>query len=782
MGEHIEYPIRGTLPRLEAGRGDDERQLVGQADELNRIVDYVLEHGEGRFLISGFSGVGKSSFVDRAVTSIRSGLANPSADLARSIVVTELSAQSLADPGIIGKRLIWHLRWEVSEGRVHMRDGARDRLIQAFDGVAASSREQTAQTGREVGAKADVKSLASLGMTATHSTQTQVKSVYVPYDVQTSLLELGQLLRDIKEYRSISAAHRLRRWLPALFTPAPAPLPIVIIDRIADWNVLRELGNLFAVRGTVFMVVVPPEVRSAWRARLEMGHEDLPSFQDVYLSCMWDELPEFLETCLELRAADAAAREFYQHLVGFLTFTSAGVHRQCLEVLHRHQRIESGRRVVRFDQRDLQTIRFFDSIYRIIERRENDILSEFVSSFSEADRDQARRFVLLHARDVVARGAVPATGGSFVTRVAEALRPPGAEVIEDALLRVLVQEGVLAADAHVLSLSAAARSRVAEGRAILGTGILPRPTLTTLLPTMPDRPAAAPPPRGAPDSELVGKVIADRYHVLRKVGEGGMGRVYLAEHVKMGRRVALKVMHEAMSFDRDAVLRFQREASTAAAISHPNIATIYDFGEADNHLIYLAMEFVEGISLGRLIAGTGALPIPRAVALAQQIAAALTAAHSSQVIHRDLKPDNVLVARGADGTEQVKVVDFGIAKTAGRSANLTQTGFMVGTPDYMSPEQIAGGVLDARTDLYSLGCILYEMLTGVRPFAGSPQENLFKRLTEAAPHPRATNAAIPEALDALVVHSLAREPAQRIASATEFTIALADFQTPRLTI
>ncbi|HTD62013.1 MAG TPA: serine/threonine-protein kinase, partial [Gemmatimonadaceae bacterium] len=218
-------------------------------------------------------------------------------------------------------------------------------------------------------------------------------------------------------------------------------------------------------------------------------------------------------------------------------------------------------------------------------------------------------------------------------------------------------------------------------------------------------------------ADLVGQVVAERYHVLQKLGEGGMGQVYLAEHVRMARRCAVKVMSPNLTRDPDAVSRFNREAANASRITHPNVAAIYDFGETSDGLIYLAMEFVDGEPLTKLIQRLGALPLARAVNIARQTADALTVAHELGIVHRDLKPDNIMIGRGREGADMVKVVDFGIAKASQNEAQkVTKTGLVVGTPEYMSPEQLAGDKLDGRSDVYSLGLVTFVMLTGKLPF------------------------------------------------------------------
>jgi len=272
--------------------------------------------------------------------------------------------------------------------------------------------------------------------------------------------------------------------------------------------------------------------------------------------------------------------------------------------------------------------------------------------------------------------------------------------------------------------------------------------------------------------DLVGSIIADRYHVMKKLGEGGMGAVYLAEHVKMGRKSAVKVMNPGMANDPDAISRFNREAANASRINHPNVCAVYDFGETPDGMIYLAMEFIEGPSLTKVISDAGALPPRRAADITRQAADALAVAHDMGIVHRDLKPDNIMIAAGRDGTDIVKVVDFGIAKAANSEAQkVTKTGLVVGTPEYMSPEQLAGDKLDGRSDLYSLALVAYNMLTGKLPFpADTVQESMIKRLTDE-PLPLATSK--PETswspeVQAVMDRALARDLASRYQTAAEF--------------
>jgi len=273
-------------------------------------------------------------------------------------------------------------------------------------------------------------------------------------------------------------------------------------------------------------------------------------------------------------------------------------------------------------------------------------------------------------------------------------------------------------------------------------------------------------------SDLMGSVVADRYHILKKLGEGGMGQVYLAEHVKMGRKSALKVMNPGMNQDADAIARFNREASNASRLNHPNICAIYDFGETPDGLIYLAMEFIEGTSLTSLVEKNGALPPARAASIIHQSADALQVAHDAGIVHRDLKPDNIMIAKNRDGTDLAKVVDFGIAKAHSSDAQkVTKTGLVVGTPEYMSPEQLAGDKLDGRSDIYSLALVAFNCLTGKLPFpAESAQEAMIARLVEQ-PKTLAEmkpDVAWPADVQAVMDKALSRDANERYQSAAQF--------------
>jgi serine/threonine-protein kinase len=256
-------------------------------------------------------------------------------------------------------------------------------------------------------------------------------------------------------------------------------------------------------------------------------------------------------------------------------------------------------------------------------------------------------------------------------------------------------------------------------------------------------------------------LIDGRYRIQRKLGAGGMADVYLAEDQELGRRVAIKILNDRHANDDQFIERFRREAKNAAALNHPNIVSIYDRGNAED-TYYIAMEFLDGRSLKELIVGRGAAPVNVAIEYTRQILSALRFAHRHGIVHRDIKPHNVLV----DGEGRLKVTDFGIARAG--TSQMTETGSIVGTAQYLSPEQAQGTEVDQRSDLYSLGIVLYELLTGKTPFEGdTPVEIAMKHLSNAPKPPSKLRPDIPPELDMVVLRALAKSPDDRYQSADE---------------
>ncbi len=264
----------------------------------------------------------------------------------------------------------------------------------------------------------------------------------------------------------------------------------------------------------------------------------------------------------------------------------------------------------------------------------------------------------------------------------------------------------------------------------------------------------------------IGDVLAKRYQLTGVLGEGGMGAVYEATQLDLGRPVALKVLHGGAGNEADALIRFQREARVTAALHHPGAVKIFDFGRDELGRFFLVMEKLRGAPLRALVEPElPLLALGRTVDIVSQVASVLIAAHEIGLVHRDLKPENVFLERNQDGTDRVVVVDFGLAYIADRpdATRMTKEGMIVGTPAYMSPEQCAGRVVGPPTDVYALGCMLYEMVVGVTPFEGMSFQLLIKHAYEDAPPPsrRRSDVYVPRVLEELILEMLAKAPEAR---------------------
>ncbi len=287
--------------------------------------------------------------------------------------------------------------------------------------------------------------------------------------------------------------------------------------------------------------------------------------------------------------------------------------------------------------------------------------------------------------------------------------------------------------------------------------------------------------QGSGDADpLVGRVLGGRYRLEQRLGQGGMGTVYRALHTLMDKPIALKILRSEMAADNEAVARFHREARSASRLDHDHCIRVTDFGQSDDGLLYLVMELLDGVSLGQVIR-RGPVPSARAAAIGAAIAEALEHAHDAGIIHRDLKPDNVFLARRPRGRELVKVLDFGLAKLVHDGAlgpSITRDGTVFGTPEYMAPEQAEGEKLDGRTDIYALGIILYQLVTGDVPFRATNFVALLTKQVSEKPTPpreRRPDLDIPEGLEEVILRCIAKSAGDRYATAHELAEALEPF-------
>jgi serine/threonine protein kinase len=280
-----------------------------------------------------------------------------------------------------------------------------------------------------------------------------------------------------------------------------------------------------------------------------------------------------------------------------------------------------------------------------------------------------------------------------------------------------------------------------------------------------------------PGAALVGAVLSNSYEITRLIGQGGMGAVYEGRHLRLGQRIAIKVMAGDLATSREALARFRREAEITSQIRHPHIVHVFDFGSARSGEPFLVMEYLDGEDLDHRISRLGHLPPAAAVHIVMQTAAALAAAHAKGIVHRDLKPANIFLLELEGEADFVKVVDFGISKVKAATTKLTRSSVVMGTPDYMSPEQARGKVdeIDHRTDQWALAAITYEMLCGRPPFAGDDVGAVLYQVTREDPEPLSKRVrGLPSGMEAVVARALSKRPGDRFPSIVAFSKALSE--------
>ncbi len=348
-------------------------------------------------------------------------------------------------------------------------------------------------------------------------------------------------------------------------------------------------------------------------------------------------------------------------------------------------------------------------------------------------------------------------------------------------VRDLTGEQLMAIDGEVLERGALEPgSRLRLGPLELELGVLGAPRHAVGQTTGGVAPAPNP---AVTATNLTGMVVDGRYEVISKLASGGMGDVYRARHVELGKLMVLKVMRPHLSDDPDIVARFKREAVSASRIGHQNIVDISDFGRTPDGRFYFVMEYLDGVTLKHLLARSGAQPLDRVLHLTVQVARALVAAHAQQIVHRDLKPENLMVLQRPGQVDFIKVLDFGVAKIAPSAGDARQTalGMVLGTPQYMSPEQARAVPIDARSDIYALGLIAYELLAGRPTFtAETPALLMFQQLTQAPPpFDRALVATLPPVVEKVICRMLEKDPAARPQTMAEVVSALERVQARR---
>lgn len=800
MGAPLSIPFsESPLPRDAFGHA--HAPLVGLENMLARVAERLMTHGQGRILISGYSGCGKSAFAWELVRRLRAEIQN------RRLVLLDVPSHNMSDSAVIGQQLVLRLHLEHERGRLPLNPRSRQNLLDAVDGVTARSVERSQSFKEEL--KPSIEA-GGFGLAGTQSTQVDRKAVFERFDVTASLNSLRNLLFAIA---AGEARNNRSLWTRLLGRERREPLIVVVLDRIPKWEMLVALSELFVTRDVVFIVAVPTTVHDRYRQQIAAGADDVPSFEDVYLPCMWDETESFVRQLLDLRTAEHEA--ILPDLAAYLCFEGGGIPQRYSQLLEEHAAADGKRRRLVLDARTQSGIKFCADLYRLLRRREADILGAYIGGVSGADLDRARRCAIAVVKDLLTHGSLQATEpASVLHTLHDAVRPGEREILGFSVIQVLQDEGLVVQAGDKATLSLTAREQASAAGRFLQTGFLPAlpenyvastmtmekaassprqsrqsrrtcPRCSTAIESESQRfcptcgnslaldtgaavPAASQAPAREDENrrlwELVREEIGEEYLLERELGRGGMSVVFLATDLHLDRRIAIKVLPPALTFGSGMLDRFRREARTAAALEHPHIVPVYRIGTSHS-LFWYSMKFLDGPTLEQIIDRDGPMPLRRVVEILGNVASAVDHANAKQILHRDLKPANIQT----DSLNHVYVTDFGIAKDFA-SGSLTSSGAVIGTPYFMSPEQCIGQPLTGAADQYSLGITAYFMISGMLPFEAESAMGIMQKQVMERPAPLI---GVPAGVHGAVSRAIAKKPESRFPTSSAFVAALA---------
>lgn len=771
-------------------RSDQGGRFVGRSAELDTLVQRILFSEGGSFLVTGYRGVGKTSFVGQVIRTLREAVAWARPVLGESVVVdVHLTIARPLPPAELMHHIIRRLHDRLAElGVLDRLDGAlRERLTLATRRTSMNMTRRVAETlGTSVGvSEATVPRLGffKAGFSRTRSRTQEAALEYLSYDDKAAEYDVIDIAQRLAHgYRRREGW--LQRWLPARAAEASrVGLKIVFVfdelDKLDDVNAAQErpdkpylddllhsLKNLFTTSGMCFVFVAGKDLQERWLEDVGRGDSVYESVfcYDKYLPCMWADVDHLCAGLLDRdRPLSEGDELLFADFKRYLDYRGRGIPRRIIRALNEHvQWVE--RPYLGFSRDDLRRVRFYAGLERLMQQHAARLFPELPDDGARTVYDKRRLGVYYLLDWILRRG----TGEFTAADVVKAARALSAKIAlaDESAVDVVNDTLAVLADAHYLEevplTLGAVRFGDLEGR----RERLFRLTLQTR--------AQVGESAGPGEADGAGaEVFAGRYARLERVAAGGMGVVHKAFDRLLGRPVAIKVLRSDLAAEPQVLARFQQEAHLLQRVRHANVVEFYDAGEADGEH-YIAMEFVDGTSLAEVLRGGRRLGVPEAIEIATTVGRVLECLHALQIVRCDIKPGNVLVTREG----RVLVTDLGTAKAVGDVRSpLTKTEGPIGTPYYMAPELFEGHPPDARVDLYALGVVLYEMLTGTRPFDEGSVVGTMRAHLERVPPPPSTMVPVPPRLDDLVMRAIARDPDHRFQTARAFVAALKEVRT-----
>ena len=813
-----------------------EAAFVGRDQDLEELAARLLFSNGGAFLVTGYRGVGKTSFVNQVIRKLSDSMPWASEQFGEvRIIAISISIPRKIAPAELMHHLVRRLYERLVSEKIFgkLDRELRDDLVLAYQRTSLQmSRSMTRSFdfsgGKEAGIDTPLHKLGlKLPFELKRSWSKVEQASFLGYDEKAAEHDLIRLSEQIAAgYADVPPVWR-RVWARLrgqnVNGARTAIRMIYVFDELdkidgeseilpaADGTatarpgideILRSLKTLFTTSGLSFVFVAGKDLHDHWIEDVERGdsvYESVFSY-DKYLPCLWMQVHEICDPQIDLgpfrRSAPcpkcracwsenkimcsgcgqylrsiADAAKAYREFIKYLSFRGRGIPRRIIRALNERVRWSGSRAVLAFDRQDVERFSMYAELWDALQREGGRFTKGRSGDTPSAAEDRNLLAVYYLTDWVLARGTEPFTEAEAIDwahRVTTKIIPAGAaerliSPLIDALVKadfverlnsknetVVELRGALDMGVHRVSADSPRRYRVTMRRVNQLGGEIERHS---------DDLFAEPQGRQV---ERCGE-----YTLERLLGAGGMGKVYLGRHAFTRRIAAVKVLN-AVSISPDLIARFQREGEIMKKVRHPNIVQFYDAGE-DAGRLYIAMEFLDGIELRTILKSTGALAAPVAAGIALPIVDAVAYLHAQGFVRNDMKPGNIMCTRSG----RVCLVDLGITKPLqAASMTITAVGSSLGTPAYMAPEQIEGNVVDARSDIYSLGVVLYEMLTGRLPFSGDSIAEILWRVVQHDPVPPERFADVPPALSATVMRCLQKRAGDRFSTVAELKEAL----------
>jgi hypothetical protein len=809
MASSYKIPLSKPYFPRSALSSDKLEFWVGLQEQVDRVVRGLLASAETHYLITGYPGVGKSSFVARVVADWRR--LSAARGISR-LLIFDLHLARPQSPEEIVKRLIGKVYFASIDGQFAPAQKLSERLelnyIQAHSKSLKETQEQTSSHESSKEGKIDFPAVATIlggGIGGSSKTSKEISrslEVQKEYNLSMAATDFESVLHLLSQTRNFQLGLRERLWRRILKSSADNndSRTLFIFDQIDDLDFVQELSGFLNLPKASFIVLGGPKLQEQVSSAKEQGIHVLDNFDEVYLACQWNSAQEILSALVNTGTVN---RRNYTNYLDYLNFCAQGLPRRLFAAMDRHTARSGSDFYLDLPVSEQKRVGLCAQLHRILWKHRREVLGPYIDSVQHPYRDKALRGAY-HLTDRIFRVAKFSLedADTVATQISAGIMHPSRQRVLRNLLNLFERYGLLVRDGSTLSLSENVLNRVKHipdwlrDGYVDARGLLDEVQRLGVTPTMPGmfsegskpslhefdsntspgigeetvlrRKATQKKETHRTDLEI-NTVIGGRYVIEKKLGQGGVGSVYLARDSRlMNKRVVVKLLFRT---DNDWVVRkFHQEREALARVDHPGIVGVLDVGEAPDGAPYIVMQYVDGITLRAALTPEG-MALERVTSIVEQVTAALGAAHDRGIIHRDLKPENIMLWANAGSQEQVKIIDFGIAKIRDSLiAPETITGSATaGTVLYMSPEQLRGASVAASSDIYTLGVITYEMVTGRRPFQPETAAHLLEMERAGVRlKPSDLRRSLSAETDRVILKALSFEPTNRHKTAGEF--------------